>query len=102
MKTLLNILGAVLTVVMIIWEIAELLAVPALLCVVGAVNGFGWQYYVISIGAYIALLLLCELLGTLIFRHLERKWTPILQRLLRRISSLFSRKDGDIYYSSRR
>lgn len=41
--------------IVIVWNLAEVLALPALLAVIGALNGYKADYYIISIGLYFAL-----------------------------------------------
>lgn len=46
MKMMLNILNIVFTIIMIIWDLIEFLAVPAFFVIIGLFNSFSWQYYV--------------------------------------------------------
>ena len=84
MRRSLKLLGIILTVLMVLYDIAELLAVPVLLVVIGLLNSFSWQYYVISIGLYFLLLLVGELIAHLIFKAIDKKYTPILERKIKK------------------
>lgn len=85
MKKKWTLLSILFTAVMVVWDTVELLAVPALFTVIGLLNGFPWPYYAISIGGYFALLGLGELAAHLIFRALDKKYTPILRRKLEKL-----------------
>ena len=91
MRRSFRVLGIILTVLMVIYDIAELMAVPVLLVVIGLLNSFSWKYYVISIGLYFLLLLVGELIAHLIFKAIDKKYTPILKRKLEKYFSRYSR-----------
>lgn len=44
----------------------EYLALPALFVVIGMLNGFGWKYYVWTIGGYAVIVILIEAIGGLV------------------------------------
>ena len=93
MKKFLNFVGNILYVGMVIWDIIEFLAIPALFLVIGLLNSFPWQYYAISIGGYFALFIILEIILHFIFKALDKKYTPLLERKLEKYFKIFSRKD---------
>lgn len=96
MKRLINILGIILTVIMVICETAEFLAIPALFVVIGILNKFSWQYYAITIGGYIALLIVIDIVARLIFKALDKKYTPIITRKIEKYCDRFSKNSGSL------
>ena len=93
MKKFLNFVANILYVGMVIWDIIEFLAIPALFLVIGLLNSFPWQYYAISIGGYFALFIILEIILHFIFKALDKKYTPLLERKLEKYFNKFSRKD---------
>ena len=93
MKKLLNFIGNILYVCMIIWDIIEFLAIPALLLVIGLLNSFPWQYYAISIGGYFALFIILEIILHFVFKALDKKYTPLIERKLEKLFDKFSKRD---------
>ena len=89
LKVILNILYAG----MVIWDIIEFLFVPAVFVVIGLWCSFPWQYYAISVGGYFALFILIEILAHFIFKALDKKYTPLLQRKAEKIFDRFKNKD---------
>ena len=87
MKNLLNFAGIILTIVMVILDIAEFLAIPALFIVIGLLNSFPWQYYAISIGGYFALFIILEIVLHLVFKALDKKYMPLVIRKLEKYFS---------------
>jgi hypothetical protein len=87
MKNLLNFAGIILTIVMVILDIAEFLAIPALFIVIGLLNSFSWQYYAISIGGYFALFIILEIVLHLVFKALDKKYMPLVIRKLEKYFS---------------
>ena len=79
-KRVLSVIG----VFTVIGTVLEYLALPALFVVVGLLNEFGWQYYALTIGGYIVLVALAELIGALIGKMLGRAFEIRLLRKLRR------------------
>ena len=93
MKKFLNFVGNILYVGMVIWDIIEFLAIPALFLVIGLLNSFPWQYYAISTGGYFALFIILEIILHFIFKALDKKYTPLLERKLEKYFNKFSKKD---------
>ena len=82
MKKLLGFIANILYVGMVIWDIIEFLALPALFVVIGLLNSFPWQYYAISIGGYFALFIGLEIILHFIFKALDKKHTSLIERIL--------------------
>ena len=82
MNRFLHFIGIIGTIIMIICDIVEFLAVPALFIVIGLLNSFSWQYYAITIGGYIVLFAVVEIIAHFIFKALDKKYTPLIERKL--------------------
>lgn len=92
MKVLLHLIGICVTILMVIWDIAEFIAVPALFILVGILNSFPWQYYAITIGGYLALFITAEIVAYFVFKALDKKYTPIIER---KLDKYFSKSKKD-------
>lgn len=86
-------LGIIGTVLMVLWDIVEFLAAPALFVVIGVLNRFPWQYYAIAIGGYIALFILIEVIAHFVFKALDKKYTPLIERKLAKYCDRCSKKE---------
>ena len=84
MKKLLGFIANILYVGMVIWDIIEFLAIPALFLVIGLLNSFPWQYYAISIGGYFALFIILEIILHFVFKALDKKYTPLIARKIQK------------------
>ena len=73
-------IGIIGTIIMVIYDIVEFLAVPALLAVIGLLNSYSRQYYAITIGGYVVLLIVADIVARLIFKALDKKYTPLLEK----------------------
>ena len=93
MKKFLNFVANILYVGMVIWDIIEFLAIPALFLVIGLLNSFPWQYYAISIGGYFALFIILEIILHFVFKALDKKYTPLIERKLEKYFDKFSKGD---------
>ena len=93
MKKHLGFIANILYVGMVIWDIIEFLAIPALFLVIGLLNSFPWQYYVISIGGYFALFIILEIILHFVFKALDKKYTPLIERKLEKYFDKFSKRD---------
>ena len=92
MKRILNFIGIILYIGMIIWDVIELLALPALFLIIGLIHSFPWQYYAITIGGYFAFFIVLEIILHFIFKALDKKYTPLVERKLEKYLNKFSRK----------
>ena len=93
MKKLLGFIANILYVGMVIWDIIEFFAIPALFLVIGLLNSFPWQYYAISIGGYFALFIILEIILHFVFKALDKKYTPLIERKLEKYFDKFSKRD---------
>ena len=93
MKKFLKFLGVIFTIIMIIWEVIEFLAIPALFTVIGLLNSFPWPYYAISIGGYVALFIIAEIIAHFVFKALDKKYTPFIERKFKKHFSNLSKED---------
>ena len=92
MNKLLNFIGNILYIGMIIWDVIGFLALPALFLIIGLMNSFPWQYYAITIGGYFALFIVLEIILRFVFKALDKKYTPLIERKLEKYFNKFSRK----------
>ena len=93
MKKLLNFIGNILYIGMIMWDIIEFLAFPALFVTIGLLNSFPWQYYTITIGGYIALFIIAEIVAHFVFKALNKKYTPFIARKFEKYLDKFSNQE---------
>ena len=89
MNRFLHLIGIIGTIIIVIWDIVEFLAVPALFIIIGMLNSFSWQYYAITIGGYIALFIIAEIVAHFVFKALDKKYTPFIERKLEKIFNRF-------------
>ena len=92
MNRFLHFIGIIGTMIMIICDIAEFLAGPALFIVIGLLNSYPWQYYAISIGGYIVLFIVAEIIAHFVFKTLNKKYSPLIERKLEKYLNKFSNK----------
>ena len=92
MNKLLIFIGNILYIGMIIWDVIGFLALPALFLIIGLMNSFPWQYYAITIGGYFALFIVLEIILHFIFKALDKKYTPLIERKLEKYFNKFSKK----------
>ena len=92
MNRFLHFIGIIGTMIMIICDIAEFLAVPALFIVIGLLNSYPWQYYAISIGGYIVLFIVAEIIAHFVFKTLNKKYSPLIERKLEKYLNKFLNK----------
>ena len=92
MNKLLNFIGNILYIGMIIFDVIEFLALPVLFLIIGIMNSFPWQYYAITIGGYFALFIVLEIILHFIFKALDKKYTPLIERKLEKYFNKFSKK----------
>ena len=92
MSKLLNFIGNILYIGMIIYDLIGFLALPALFLIIGLVNSYPWQYYAITVGGYFALSFVLDIILYFIFKALDRKYTPLIERKLEKYFNKFSKK----------
>ena len=92
MNRFLHFIGIIGTMIMIICDIAEFLAIPALFIVIGLLNSYSWLYYAITIGGYIVLFIVAEIIAHFVFKTLNKKYSPLIERKLEKYLNKFSNK----------
>ena len=92
MKRFIHFIGIISTITMVICDIAEFLAIPALFIVIGLLNSYSWLYYAITIGGYIVLFVVAEIIAHFVFKALDKKYTPLIERKLEKYFNKFSNK----------
>ena len=92
MNRFLHFIGIIGTMIMMICDIAEFLAIPALFIVIGLLNSYSWLYYAITIGGYIVLFIVAEIIAHFVFKALDKKYTPLIERKLEKYFNKFSNK----------
>ena len=92
MSKLLNFIGNILYIGMIIYDLIGFLALPALFLIIGLVNSYPWQYYAITVGGYFALSFVLDIILYFIFKALDIKYTPLIERKLEKYFNKFSKK----------
>ena len=92
MSKLLNFIGNILYIGTIIYDLIGFLALPALFLIIGLVNSYPWQYYAITVGGYFALSFVLDIILYFIFKALDKKYTPLVERKLEKYFNKFSKK----------
>ena len=95
MKVFLNVIANFLYACMVIWEIIEFLFLPILFVLLGLYLKLPWQYYLITVGGYAAIFLLIDIGMRILFKHLDRKYSSIVERKLEKIIDRFTKKSND-------
>ena len=91
MNRFLHFIGIIGTIIMVVFDIVEFLAVPALFVVIGLLNSYSWQYYAITIGGYIVLFTVAGIIAHFVFKALDKKYTPFIERKLAKYFNKFSK-----------
>ena len=92
MKGLVRFIGAIFTVITVIWDILEFLTIPAIFVVIGILNSFSWRYYVITMVGYVVIFALVELIAHLVSSKLDEKYTPLL---VKKLEKYFGKPDNE-------
>ena len=92
MKGLLRFIGAIFTVITVIWDILEFLTIPAIFVVIGILNSFSWRYYVITMVGYVVIFALAELIAHSVSSKLDEKYTPLL---VKKLEKYFGKPNND-------
>ena len=85
MKVFLKFLEVIFTIVYVVWNLIEILAIPALFLIIGLLNSFPWQYYAATIGGYFIIAIVIQIICHFIFKHFEKKYESALMRLFEKI-----------------
>jgi hypothetical protein len=70
----------------------EFLALPAIFTFIGLIYNFPWQYYAVTIGGYFILFAIVEIIAHFIFKAIDKKFTPFLER---KFNQIFNKTDID-------
>lgn len=86
MKGFLKLLEVIIVIISVFWALIEILAIPALFAIIGVLNDFSRQYYVITIGGYFIVAIVIQLLCHFVFKRFEKRYESSLTRLFTKIS----------------
>ncbi len=92
MGKIFNIIGNILYVGTIIWDVIGFLALPVLFLIIGLINSYPWLYYVISIGGYFALDIVLEILLRFVLKKCDKKYIPYVERKLEKYFNMIFRR----------
>ena len=84
MKGFLKFLDVVFTIVYVIWNLVEILAIPALFLIVGLLNNFPLPYYAATIGGYFIIAIVIQTICHFIFKHFEKRYESALLKLFKK------------------
>ncbi len=85
MKSFLKFLEVFFTIVYVIWNVFEILAIPALFLTVGLLNAFPWPYYAATIGGYFVIAIVIQVICHFLFQHSEKRYESALVKLFQEI-----------------
>ena len=91
-KGFLKFLEIVCCVFILIVEILEFLAIPAILVILGMICELPWEIMAVMVGGYFLLYALLEIICHFVFRALEKKYTPFVERIISRFVEGISSK----------
>ena len=91
MKGFLKFLDVFFTIVYVVWNLVEILAIPALFLIVGLLNDFPWQYYAATIGGYFIIAIVIQITCHFVFKCFEKRYESTLVKLFKKI---FGEKDN--------
>lgn len=92
MKKLLKFLGIIAAIIMVVWNLVEILAIPAFFALIGWLNNYPWQYYAATIGGFFVIAGVIQLICHFVFKRLEKKYESALIRFF---SKIFGEKTGE-------
>ena len=84
MRGFLKILEIILTIVYVIWNLVEILAIPTLFLIVGLLNDLPWQYYATTIGGFFIIAIIVQTICHFIFKRFEKRYESSLVKLFRK------------------
>ncbi len=85
MKSLLKCFEIVITITYIVWDLVEILAIPALFLIIGLLNSFPWPYYAATIGGYFIIAAVLQIICHFIFKRFEKKYESALTAWLQKL-----------------
>ncbi len=87
MKGFLKLTEIIISVFYVIWNLVEILAIPALFVLIGALNSLPWQYYVATISGYFAIAIIIQIICHFISKRLGIKFARRIEKLFRNSSN---------------
>ena len=84
-KTVLRILDVIAAIIMVVWNLVEILAIPAFFSFIGWLNNYPWQYYAATIGGFFVIAGVIQLVCHFLFKRLEKKYESVLVRFFSKI-----------------
>ena len=87
MKFLLKIFYFFLTIIYVVVELAEALALPAIFVVAGILNELPWQYYAATVGGYFLVCIIIQIVLHFVFKRFEKKYESALVKLFKKKAS---------------
>ena len=92
MKAVLRFLGVIAAIIMVVWNLVEILAIPAFFALIGWLNDYPWQYYAATIGGFFVIAGIIQLVCHFVFARWGKKHESALVRFF---SKMFGEKrDG--------
>ena len=87
MKGLLKFFEIILTIIYVVWELAEMLLLPAIFVVAGLMYDLPWQYYLATVGGYFVICIIIQIICHFSFKRFENsKRNQIPKGQINRIS----------------
>lgn len=84
MKVLKKIFEIILTVIYVVWELAEILLLPAIFVVAGLMYDLSWKYYIATIGGYFVICIIIQIICHFSFKRFEKKFESALVKLFKK------------------
>ncbi|MBE6821030.1 MAG: hypothetical protein E7516_08255 [Ruminococcaceae bacterium] len=84
MKGLLKFFEIILTIIYVIWELAEILLLPAIFVAAGLMYDLPWQYYLATVGGYFIICIIVQIILHFIFKRFDKKYESGLLRLFKK------------------
>lgn len=86
MKGLLKFFEIILTIIYVVWELAEILLLPAIFVVAGLMYDLPWQYYLATVGGYFVICIIIQIICHFSFKRFEKKFDSALMKLFKKKS----------------
>lgn len=84
MKVLKKIFEIILTVIYVVWELAEILLLPAIFVAAGLMYDLPWQYYLATVGGYFVICIIIQIICHFSFKRFEKKFESALMKLFKK------------------
>ena len=86
MKGLLKFFEIILTFIYVVWELAEILLLPAIFVVAGLMYDLPWQYYLATVEGYFVICIIIQIICHFSFKRFEKKFDSALMKLFKKKS----------------